>query len=110
VPLQRIYDRNIQTSGSEGGISCSEVVYEGEKTVEGLTAKLVSSYEEVPMAWNNGKIPIIVDSETKVKEFLRPDVLLDATVAKKNLGIKITDAPLVIALGPGFYANEKGRS
>jgi len=62
------------------------------------------------MAWNNAKIPIIVDSETKVKEFLRPDVLVDATVAKKNLGIKITDAPLVIALGPDFYANGKGRS
>ncbi|MBW1852034.1 MAG: EF2563 family selenium-dependent molybdenum hydroxylase system protein, partial [Deltaproteobacteria bacterium] len=28
----------------------------------------------------------------------------DAILAKKNLGTKITDAPLVIGLGPGFYA------
>lgn len=86
------------------GVSFSEAVYEGEKTVEGLTAKIVSSYEEIPRAWNDDKIPIIVDSETKIKEFLKPDVLVDAIVAKKNLGTKRTDAPLVIALGPGFYA------
>ncbi len=86
------------------GVSFSEAIYEGEKTVEGITATHVSSYEEVPWAWDNDKIPIIVDAGAVIKEFLKPDVLVDATVAKKNLGTKITDAPLVIALGPGFYA------
>lgn len=85
------------------GVSFSEAVYGGEKTVEGITAKLVSSHEEIPRLWNSRKIPIIVDPETKVKDILKPHVLVDATVAKKNLGTKITDAPLVIGLGPGFY-------
>ncbi len=86
------------------GVSFSEAIYEGEKTVEGITAKYVSSYEEVLRAWDNDKIPVIVDPEAVIREFLKPDVLVDSIVAKKNLGTKITDAPLVIALGPGFYA------
>ena len=86
------------------GVSFSEAIYEGEKTVEGITAKHVSSYEEVPRAWDNDKIPVIVDAEAVTREFLKPDVLVDSIVAKKNLGTKITDAPLVIALGPGFHA------
>jgi len=85
-------------------VSFCEAIYTGEKTVEGLTAKLVDTYTEIAKVWNNDKIPIIVDPETKIKEFLKPDVMVDAIVAKKNLGTKITDASLVIALGPGFYA------
>jgi len=43
-----------------------------------------------------------VDADTNVKDFMKPAILVDAIVAKKNLGTKITDAPLVIGLGPGF--------
>ena len=86
-------------------VSFCEAIHTGEKTVEGLTAKLVDTYAKIAKVWNNDKIPIIVDPETKIKEFLKPDILVDATVAKKNLGTKITDATLVIALGPGFYAS-----
>ena len=85
-------------------VSYSEAVYEGKKAVEGITVRLVDSYDQIPEVWDSGQIPIIVDPDTKIKEFLKPDILVDATVAKKNLGTKITDASLVIALGPGFYA------
>jgi xanthine dehydrogenase accessory factor len=47
-----------------------------------------------------------VDPEAKVIKFLKPDVVVDAILAKKNLGTKITDAPLVIGLGPGFCAGK----
>ncbi len=87
-------------------VSFCEAVYEGKKTVEGITARLVDSYDQIPEIWDSGQIPIIVDPDTNIKEFLKPDILVDATVAKKNLGTKITDAPLVIALGPGFYAGK----
>jgi len=85
-------------------VSFCEAIYDGEKTVEGLTAKLIESYENIKGAWHIGQIPIIVDPEARVIDFLKPDVVLDAILAKKNLGTKITDAPLVIGLGPGFYA------
>jgi xanthine dehydrogenase accessory factor len=85
-------------------VSFSEAVYAREKTVEGLTAKLVHAHEEITKAWNNHQVPVIVDPETKIKEWFRPHVLVDATIAKKNLGTNITDAHLVIGLGPGFCA------
>lgn len=85
-------------------VSFCEAVYDGEKTVEGLTAKLVDSYDQIQEVWDTGRIPIIVDPEAKVKDILKPAILVDAILAKKNLGTKIADAPLVIGLGPGFYA------
>lgn len=85
-------------------VSFSEAIYEGEKTVEGLTAKLVKTCKDITKVWDNGMLPIISDPETKIKEFLKPDVLVDAILAKRNLGTKITDAPLVIGIGPGFCA------
>ena len=85
-------------------VSFCEAVYDREKTVEGLTARLVDSYDRIPEVWDTGKIPIIVDPEAKVKDFLKPAILVDAILAKKNVGTRITDAPLVIGLGPGFYA------
>ncbi|MDY7039129.1 MAG: selenium-dependent molybdenum cofactor biosynthesis protein YqeB [Thermodesulfobacteriota bacterium] len=84
-------------------VSFCEAIYEGEKTVEGTTAKLVDSFDQIQGVWDHGQIPIIVDPETKIKDSLKLDILIDAILAKRNLGTKITDAPLVIGLGPGFY-------
>lgn len=86
------------------GVAFCEAVYEGEKEVEGVVAKLISTPDEIYRVWQEDKLPLLVDPETKVKDALKPDVLIDAIIAKKNLGTKITDAPLVIGLGIGFCA------
>ena len=83
-------------------VSFCEAVYDGVKTVEEVTARLVKSFEQVQQVWESAQIPIIVDPETGVIAFLKPDVVVDAILAKKNLVTKMTDAPLVIGLGPGF--------
>ena len=85
-------------------VSFCEAIYDEEKTVEGVTARLIESHELIQGVWDRGQIPIIVDPQARVLNFLSPDVVVDAILAKKNLGTKITDAPLVIGLGPGFYA------
>jgi xanthine dehydrogenase accessory factor len=88
-------------------VSFCEAVYDGEKEVEGVWAKFISTPEEIPSAWKKGKIPILVDPDGKgTRHFLKPDVLIDAIMAKKNLGTQINDAPLVIGLGPGFTAGK----
>jgi xanthine dehydrogenase accessory factor len=87
-------------------VAFSEVIFDREKGVEGITAKLVESPDHIPEVWKGKKIPILIDPDAKVKDLLKPDVLIDATLAKKNLGTKITDAPLVIGLGPGFHAGK----
>ncbi len=86
------------------GVAFCEAIYEGEKEVEGVVAKVISSADEVFKVWEENKVPILVDPETRVKDFLNPDILIDAIMAKKNLGTKISDAALVIGLGPGFRA------
>ncbi len=86
------------------GVSFSEAVFEGEKTVEGVTAKLIDSFHQIPELWNASMVPIMVDAEATVKDFVKPSVLVDAILAKRNVGTRITDAPLVIGLGPGFRA------
>ena len=85
-------------------VSFCEAIYDEEKTVEGVTARLIESHDQIQGVWNHGQIPILVDPQARVLEFLSPDVVVDAILAKKNLGTKITDAPLVIGVGPGFYA------
>lgn len=84
-------------------VSFCEAIYDGEKEVEGVRAKLISKPEQIQSVWKGGKIPLLVDPDLKkTKHFLKPDVLIDAIMAKKNLGTQINDAPLVIGLGPGF--------
>jgi len=87
-------------------VAFCEAIYDGEKTVEGVTAGLIQSYDQIEGKWEQGRIPIIVDPEAKVIDSMKPDIVVDAILAKKNLGTAITDAPLVIGLGPGFCAGE----
>jgi len=88
-------------------VTFSEAIYEGEKEVEGIRAKLISKLEEVELTWEQGAIPILIDPDAKIaRNFLKPDVLVDAIMAKKNLGTQVNDAPLVIGLGPGFTAEK----
>jgi len=88
-------------------VSFCEAIYQGEKEVEGVQAKFISKQEQIESVWKKGNIPLLVAPDLKkVKHFLKPDVLIDAIMAKKNLRTQITDAPLVIGLGPGFTAKK----
>lgn len=88
-------------------VAFSEAIYEGKKEVEGVRAKLISRQEGIEPTWKNEDIPILVDPEAKkTRNFLKPDILIDAIMAKRNLGTQIGDAPLVIGLGPGFTAGK----
>ncbi len=85
-------------------VSFCEAVYEGKKVVEGVEAVRVLRPEEIAGEWERNRIPLIEDPELSVREMLAPDVLVEATLSKRNTGITINDAPLVIALGPGYEA------
>jgi len=88
------------------GVAFCEAVYDGEKEVGGVIARLVGSEEEITETWREGKLPILVDPQAKVRGWLQPDIIVDAIMYKKNLGTGIEDAPLVIGLGPGFCAGK----
>ena len=87
-------------------VAFSEAVYEGQCVVEGVQAVLVTGPEEVARVWNQGFIPVLVDPEARCRHSIKPEVIVDAILAKKNLGTSAKDAPLVVALGPGFEAGK----
>jgi len=85
-------------------VSFCEAVYEGRHTVEGVDALKVDSSAQAHAAWSLGAIAVLIDPDWNALRDLRPDVCVDAILAKKNLGTALSDAPLVIGLGPGFVA------
>lgn len=115
-------------------VSFCEAVYDGSAAVEGLTARLVpaltdaetdtetySGINDTPAAhiasekWDSsvieavleaGEVPLLIDPKGESIALLKPDVVVDAIIAKKNLGTTIDMAPLVIGVGPGFTAGQ----
>ena len=81
-------------------------MYEGSAKVEDMEARLVHSLDEAYAVMGDGNIALIVDEAAEIRKEFCPDVVVDAILAKKNLGTKITDAPLVVGVGPGFYAGQ----
>lgn len=84
----------------------SQALVLGEYTVEGVTARRAATAAEVPGLLAAGAIPVLADPAGDCIPLLKPDGVVDAILAKKNLGTKITDAPVVVAVGPGFTAGE----
>ena len=115
-------------------VSFCEAVYDGSAAVEGVTARLVpaladaetdtekySGISDTPVAhiasekWDSsaieavleaGEVPLLIDPKGESIALLKPDVVVDAIIAKKNLGTTINMAPLVIGVGPGFTAGQ----
>lgn len=85
-------------------VSFCEAIHEKNMAVEGVEAVRVADDAERDAAWAAGKIAVRIDPKGESVARCRSDVFIDATLAKRNLGTTITDAPLVIALGPGFLA------
>ncbi len=82
----------------------SEAVYDGRWMVEGVAARRVDDLAGAEAAWSRGEAPVLVDPRLACLGDYRPDVLVEATLAKRNNGLEAGLAPLVIALGPGFRA------
>lgn len=82
----------------------SQAIRFGKTTVEDAVGVCCKTAREVKAALSVGEIPVLPDETASCRTWLHPEVLVDGILAKRNLGTKITDAPLVIALGPGFCA------
>lgn len=85
-------------------VSFSEAIHDDTMTVEGIEAVKVCEKHEILDAWRAGKIAVRVDPKWESVSELKPEVVIDAILAKRNLGTSIWEAPLVVALGPGFTA------
>ena len=82
----------------------SEAVYRGETKVEEVRARLAADAADALRLLEENILPVIVDPKAESAKELHPDVIVDAILAKENLGTAITDAPGVVGVGPGFTA------
>ena len=87
-------------------VSFCEAVYDRQSSVEGVLCRKVDSVEECEAVWKAGEIPLMADTEGTVLKKYRPAALIDAILAKKNLGTTREMADLTVGLGPGFVAGE----
>jgi len=87
------------------GVAFAQAVYGGEMTLHGVTARRVDDVAAASAALVAGIIPVLVDPQAACRVALRPAVLVDAIMTKANTGTRLEDAPLVIALGPGFVVD-----
>ncbi len=88
-------------------VAFASVIYDGSIEVEGTIGRRIHADQierEAAACWAADQIPVVVDPDRVVAAQLHPIALLDAIMAKHNTGTHIADAPIVVALGPGFTA------
>ena len=84
----------------------SEAIYDGIIQVENIICKKVENENDIEKCWNEKIIPIMVDEKGEIIKKIKPDVVVDSIIAKKNLGTTKEMAPITIALGDGFEAGK----
>lgn len=87
-------------------VSFAEAAFAGQTTVEGVTAQRAADVAQARRLLAAGVIPLLIDPVAACRAELHPAVMVDAIMAKVNTGTTMHDAPLVIALGPGFVAGQ----
>lgn len=85
-------------------VSFSEAVYDGRSIVEGIIGVKVYNLKDIFEIWNTNCIPVAVDPKGLYINRLKPLILIDAILAKRNLGTNMNMAPVTIGVGPGFVA------
>ncbi len=87
-------------------VAFSEAVYHGTQKVEDLTCEFAGSLEEAVSMLENDKLVMVIDPDGACIDKLHPIAVVDAILAKKNLGTNRKMAPVTVALGPGFTAGQ----
>jgi xanthine dehydrogenase accessory factor len=83
-------------------VSFAEAVYDGEITIEGISARLVPSLEHALEELAQGRIPVLIDPQVAILPFLKPVAVIDARMIKKAPETGLEGQPFTIGLGPGF--------
>ncbi len=84
----------------------SEAIYENKVTVENVVCEKANNLEDVYEILERNNVAVVIDPSGEYIEKLQPLAVVDAILAKRNLGTRKDMAPITIALGPGFCAGE----
>ncbi len=89
------------------GVSFSEALIDWRKEIMGVVAERTEpTMDSIMGKWAQRKISVIADPEATTLQLVKPDILIDGVMAKRNMGTTPQDAPMVLALGPGFKAGK----
>jgi len=95
-----------QPTAIRRAVAFSEAVYDSQSEVEGLVCRLADTAGQAISIIRAGEIAMMVDEHCGILKELKPWALVDAIMAKKNLGTNRGMAGKTIALGPGFTAGK----
>ena len=82
-------------------VAFAEAVYQGSQTIEGVRAVRAATAAEARQLSSGGCIAVLVDPQAAIRCEIKPEVIVDAIMAKKSSSVAIGDATLVIGIGPG---------
>ena len=87
------------------GMAYASAMYEGRVTLDGVTAEHAPTRERtLALLQSRSAIPVAANTARTLTE-LKPQVIVDARLRKKERSTsRVSDAPLVVGLGPGFTA------
>ncbi|HWH76436.1 MAG TPA: selenium-dependent molybdenum cofactor biosynthesis protein YqeB, partial [Candidatus Binatus sp.] len=108
--LQVLITEIAQPTAVRRTVAFAEAVYRGAQTIEDVRVVRVATFSEAVAGWEEGAIPLFIDPEARIRHEFRPAVIVDAMMNKKNAATRISDAPLVIGVGPGFSAGENAHA
>lgn len=98
-----VLEANIPTS-IRRTVSFSQAIFDGKTIIEGVVGRVCSNIFDALQIIDEGDIPVIADPNCDILKELKPLILVDAILAKKNYGTRKDMADIVIGLGPGFTA------
>ncbi len=84
-------------------VSAASAIFDGSITVDGMPVQRINAPNEM---FSHDGVSIIVDPDALLVDMLKPFLLVDAIMAKRNMGTHMKMAPLVIGIGPGFVAKK----
>ena len=87
-------------------VALSEAIYDGYAKVEDIRCRKINDLSEAESCWNEGEAAILVDPGGMSINEVKPAAVIDAIIAKRNMGTTRCMADITIALGPGFYAGK----
>jgi xanthine dehydrogenase accessory factor len=87
-------------------VAFGRAIYDKEVILEESIAIFAKNTHEINSILDNGNIAVTIDPKGKLISKLKPLIVIDAILAKKNLGTTIDMAPITIGLGPGFVAKK----
>lgn len=87
-------------------VAFAQALYDQKVTIEGVSAQQVHNLKDIVSVLAQGDIPVIADEQAAIIEQLQPLYVVDAILAKRNMGTHMQMAPFTVALGPGFSAGD----